>query len=83
MIPDLLERMFGALVLVVGILNLALVHPVPGMAYLLISSIFFPPVSNSLNRRLSYKTSLFCKILTGVFIIMFTLGVSDLGDMLD
>lgn len=43
---------FGALVLVIGVLNLLLVHPA-------------------------------FKVVLGIVVVMFTLGVSDLGDMID
>jgi hypothetical protein len=74
---------FGLLVLIIGVLNLILVHPVPGIAYLLISLVYFPPVNTYLKSKLGFGIPVIVKILLGIVLIMFTLGVSDLGDMID
>ncbi|PRY14386.1 hypothetical protein CLV24_104196 [Pontibacter ummariensis] len=79
----IISWLFGTLVLVVGILNMFLVHPVPGIAYLLLSLVYFPPVNALLQYRLGFSVPLVVKIVLGIFLIMFTLGVSDLGDMID
>jgi hypothetical protein len=75
--------LFGAVVLAVGILNIFLVHPVPGVVYLLLSLLYFPPANAVLRKRFGFSIPLVVKIILGIFIIMFTLGVSDLGDMID
>ncbi|HSF44682.1 MAG TPA: hypothetical protein VLA58_01685 [Chitinophagaceae bacterium] len=72
---------FGLLLVVIGVMNLFLVHPVPGMVYLLLSLIYFPPVTAWLKEKYRVRIPVFVKILLGVFIMMFTLGVSDLADM--
>lgn len=69
--------MFGLLVITVGILNLVLVHAVPGTVFLLLSLIYLPPVNKLVGVPLALK------IILGVVIIWFTLGVSDLGDIID
>ena len=74
---------FGMIVLAIGVLNLFLVHPVPGVVYLLISLVYFPPVNAALKQRFGFSIPLLLKIIFGIVIIMFTLGVSDLGDMID
>jgi hypothetical protein len=75
--------LFGIAVLVVGILNLILVHPVPGVVYLLLSLVYLPPANAILKQSLCFRIPLVVKIILGIIIFMFTLGVSDLGDMLD
>lgn len=75
--------LFGLLVLTAGILNLILVHPVPGIAYLLFSLLYFPPVNAYLRKQFGFQIPLVVKITLGIVLIMFTLGVSDLGDMID
>ena len=74
---------FGAVVMVIGILNLFLVHAVPGIAYILISLVYIPPANAFFKKLFGFSIPLAIKIFLGVFIIMFTLGVSDLGDMFD
>ena len=75
--------LFGLVVLTVGVLNMALVHPVPGVAYLLLSLVYFPPANVYLKRKLGFAIPLVVKIILAIVLFMFTLGVSDLGDMID
>ena len=74
---------FGIAILITGILNIFLVHPVPGIAYLLISLIYLPPANTYIHKRFGFSIPLVVKILLGIVLFMFTLGVSDLGDMID
>jgi predicted PurR-regulated permease PerM len=74
---------FGTVVFAIGVLNLFLVHPVPAVVYLLLSFIYFPPADAVLRKNWGFSIPLVVKIILGVIIIMFTLGVSDLGDMID
>ena len=74
---------FAIVIFAIGVLNLFLVHPVPGFVYLLLSLVYFPPANAIINQRLGFSIPLAVKIILGVVIIMFTLGVSDLGDMID
>ena len=66
----------------IGLLNVFLVHPVPGIIYLLLSFLYFPPANSILRKRFGFSIPLVVKIILGIVIIMFTLGVSDLGDMI-
>jgi hypothetical protein len=75
--------LFGIIVLTIGVLNLLLVHPVPGIGYLLISLVYFPPANAYLKTRFGFTIPLAVKIILGTVLIIFTLGVSDLGDMID
>ena len=82
-ITDIISWLFAALVFTAGVANLFLVHPVPGFAYLLISLVYLPPVDDMLKRKFGFSILPIVKIILGIIIIMFTLGVSDLGDMID
>ncbi len=73
----------GILVLTIGILNLVLVHPVPGLVFSVLSFLFFPPINEVLRKNFGFIIPLAVKIILGLIIIWFTLGVSDLGDMID
>lgn len=75
--------LFGALLFVIGFLNMILVHPVPGVAYFLLSLLYFPPVTALLKVKFNFSIPPVMKIILGITVIMFTLGVSDLGDMID
>lgn len=74
---------FGIIVFAIGILNLILIHPVPGVVYLLLASIYFPPVNMAIKSSFGFAIPVAVKIVLGIIIIMFTFGVSDLGDMID
>jgi hypothetical protein len=78
-----IEWMFAGLVLAAGIANLALVDPVPALAYGLASLVYLPPANAVLKDRFGVSIHPVVKIALGIVIVMFTLGVSDLGDMID
>ncbi len=75
--------LFGLIVFTTGILNMFLVHPVPGVVYLLISFLYFPPATAYTRKKLNFSVPLLIKMGLGIILILFTLGVSDLGDMID
>lgn len=81
--PKLVNRFFGGVVFAIGMLNLLLVHPVPGVVGLLLSLVYFPPANAVLEARTGLSIPLAVKVMLGVAVIWFTLGVSDLGDMID
>lgn len=74
---------FGVIVLTLGVLNMFKVHFVPGIAYLLLSLIYLPPANAYIRRKFGFSIPLVVKILLGIVLIMFTLGVSELGDMIN
>jgi hypothetical protein len=74
---------FGLLLVAIGIANMILVHPVPGIVYLLVSLIYLPPTNALLKEKTGLSIPMLVKVALGIVIIMFTLGVSDLGDMID
>ncbi|MCC3155500.1 hypothetical protein Q3A66_20765 [Hymenobacter sp. BT770] len=74
---------FGMVVFAIGVANIFLVSPIPGVVYLLFSLVYFPPASAFLKEKTGFSIPPVVKILLGIFIIWFTLGVSDLGDMID
>ena len=74
---------FATIVFAIGILNVLLVHPVPGVVFLLLSLVYLPPANALLKERFAISIPLVVKIVLGILSIWFTLGVSDLGDMID
>ena len=83
MTSHIISWIFGIIVFAIGVLNLFLVHPVPGAIYLLLSLVYLPPANAVLRKSIGFSIPLVVKIILGIIIIMFTLGVSDLGDMID
>lgn len=74
---------FGTIVFFIGILNIILVHPVPGVIYLFLSVVYIPWLNVFLKKKLGFSIPVAIKIILGIVIIWFTLGISDLGDMID
>ena len=72
---------FGTAVLVVGILNFAFVHPVPGLAYVLLSFVYFPTTNVLLKSKTGVVIPIAIKIILAVLLFFFTLGVSDLAEI--
>lgn len=80
---DLISWIFGIAVFATGLLNIFLVHPVPGVVYMLLSFVYFPPANALLRKKSGFLVPPPVKIMLGIVIILFTFGVSDLGDMFD
>ena len=80
---NIIGWLFGTIVLAIGVLNLFLVHSVPAVIYFLLSFVSLPPTNAVFKKMSGLSIPFLIKIILGVFIIMFTLGVSDLGDMID
>jgi hypothetical protein len=80
---DTFSWIFTLVLIIIGLLNLLLVHPVPGLLYFCLSLVYYPPANTLLRERIGFSIPLLLKIILGILIIMFTLGVSDLGDMMD
>jgi hypothetical protein len=82
-IQNIISWILGLLVFTIGMANLILIHPVPGIIGLLLSLLFFPPVNDVLKKTVGFTIPFAVKIVLALFIFWFTLGISDLGDMID
>lgn len=82
-ISNIISWILGIIVYTIGVLNLFLVHFVPGIVFLVLSFAFFPPINDELRRRFGFSIPVTLRVALGILIIWFTLGVSDLGDMID
>ncbi|HET8886828.1 MAG TPA: hypothetical protein VFM70_10805 [Salinimicrobium sp.] len=78
---NILNWLFGLIIFVIGIMNLVLVHPVPGIIYLFLSLLFLPPLNKLLKRRIGFAIPFSAKIILFLIIIWFTLGISDLAEI--
>lgn len=78
---DFISWFFGVVIFTLGILNLFQVHPVPGIIYILLSSLFIPQTNKLFRKNVGFTIPLAVKILLGLVIFWFTLGVSDLAEM--
>ncbi|WP_196778673.1 hypothetical protein [Cognatilysobacter tabacisoli] len=82
-LDTLVDAVFGTVVFAIGAANLWLVHPVPGAIGLVLSLVYVRPVRRALERTLRLRIPRVVRIALGVAVVWFTLGVSDLGDMID
>ena len=79
----LINIAFFVILFTIGISNLLLVHGVPGFVFLAVSLIYLPVTNNWMRNRFGFGIPIAFKIILGLILIWFTLGVSDLGDMID
>ncbi|WP_207435367.1 hypothetical protein [Sabulibacter ruber] len=82
-ISSIFSWVFAFTLFVIGVINVVLIHPVPGIAYFVLAFIYAPPTNQLLQSRFGFSIPLAVKVILFVAIVMFTLGVSDLGDMVD
>jgi len=82
-ISTIFSFFFSLVLIIVGVLNIILVHPVPGIMYLLFSLIYLPPLNKLFLRKTGLYIPVLLKLILAIAVFMFTLGVSDLGDMID
>ena len=82
-VSSIVGWILGIAFFAIGVLNMFLVHPVPGVFYLLLSFVYFPPANAMLKDRFGFSIPLVVKIILGIGFVWFTLGVSDLGYMID
>lgn len=82
MAVHLVSWLFGILFLVIGLLNLTLVHPVPGIFYLILSLVYFPAVNILLKNKLGFAIPFIARVLVGLVVLWGTLAVGDLAEIL-
>ena len=82
-LTQLFSWLIGLVVFIIGLSNLLLVHPVPGIVFLVLSALYFPPADALCLKIFGRPVPFWAKAFLGFVIIWFTLGVSDLGDMID
>ena len=78
---DIISWIFGLLLLIIGIMNLFMVHPLPGIIYIIFSIMFFPPTNNFLKKTMNFTIPFKIKLITFILFMWFTLGVGDLAEM--
>ncbi len=71
----------GIIFIIVGVLNLFLVHPVPGIFYLMFSLIYFPQINNFIKKKTGHIISNKIKIPLGFLALWGTLAVGDLAEI--
>lgn len=78
---SLVNALFGVIFLILGILNVELVDPVPGVLYILLALAYLLPADSFLKKKLGSTTPLAAKIIFGFIVLWGTLAVGDLAEM--
>ena len=78
---DIISWAFCVTLFVLGVLNVFLVHPVPGAFYLIVALIYLPRVNSALKNTFGFSIPLAAKIVLGLALLWATLAVGDLAEM--
>src|SRR5690606_17564479 len=70
-----LSWLFVLILIVLGVLKLWLIHPVPGLIYMALSTIYIRPVYARLCRFAGSRLPPVIRILLAIAILWFTLGI--------
>jgi hypothetical protein len=83
-VPDILSCLFGILFLAIGIINIFWGNDLWfGVFIVLLSFIFFPPVTGMFRTITGFTIPLVVKIILGIFILWAALGVGELFDKIN
>lgn len=74
---EVISWIFGVVFAVIGVLNLILVHVVPGVFYLFLSLIYFPAKSIFAGIKFNNRIPLRVKIIIGLMVLWGTLAVGS------
>jgi hypothetical protein len=81
---NLMSWMFGAIVFLIGVLNMFWGNDFGfGVFLLLLSFVYFPPVNDTLREWTGFSIHWAIKILLGIFILLAALGVGELFNKID
>ncbi len=83
MIKNIINWIFSIVFLTIGVLNIFLVHPVPGIFYLLLSLVYLPPISTIIKKRFDFSIPYIVKIILGLVILWGTLAVGELMEIFE
>lgn len=78
----MISWLFAIVFVIIGLLNVFLVHPVPGFFYLLLSLLYFPQTNAVLKKTVHFEVPLLGKIIFALVILWGTLAVTDLAELL-
>ena len=69
--------------MVLGVLNAFLVHIVPGLFYVLISGLYFPPTYHFIQEKLGFRIPMAFSLIFAFLILWATMAVGDLFEMFE
>lgn len=82
-VSSVIGWVFGLFFFAIGVLNVLLVHPVPGAFYLLLSLAYLPPADALVRKRFGFSIPLAAKVILGLVVLWGTLAMSELVERFD
>lgn len=83
-VGNIISWIFGIVFFAIGLINTFWGNdPVFGIFIILLSFIYFPPVTNLIRKMIGFQVPLLVKIIAGAFIIWAAVGVGELFDKID
>lgn len=73
---------FGVILILTGVLNVILVHPIPGTLYCLFSLLYIPSSKNFMEKLIKRNIPFWVQLLLFIVIMWGTLAVGDLAEIL-
>ena len=77
---NVVKWIFAIVFLGIGILNAFIIHPMPGIFYMLISLLYAPPFLAYVKRRLQMTIPYALLIIVALALLWATLAVGDLAE---
>ncbi len=81
-VRNIISWIFTLILFAVGVLNLILVHPVPGFIYLLLALICLPQTNNFLERKLGFTIPFVVKIILFLLFMWYSLAMGEVWQAL-
>lgn len=78
---DIILGLFGLLYLLIGVLNIIWVSLTVGLLYIVLASLFFPPIQWFLKAIIGERWTFYSCLGIAVVVLWGTLGVGDLAEL--
>ena len=78
---SIINWLFGAIFCITGILNIIYVDPRPGIFYIVLAFLYYPPIEVLTKQKLGYALPNWLKTIIWLLIMWATLAVGDLAEL--
>ena len=79
---NMISWIFSVVFFITGILNVFLVHIIPGVFYILLTFVYFPPATAFIEKKSGFSIPFIVKLILGLVILWGTLAVGELMEVL-
>jgi len=81
-VKNIISWIFTVILFTVGVLNLILVHPVPGLIYLFLALICLPQTSTYLKKKFGFAIPFVLKIILFLLFMWYSLAMGEVWQAL-